>query len=540
MFNLLTEPLIRYRESGGATRDASLPEVYAALMADSVEAFPALRSHQRHAWHAFLVQLGAMAMHHAGLDMPPTDAGEWCLIIRALTPDCPDDEAWQLVVDDITKPAFMQPPAKDWTSYDFREKELFRSPDALDMLDTAKNHDLKASVASDAEVQDWIFALIAMQTMNGQVGRGNYPIARMNSGDGSRAAFSVTPFLRTGGHIRRDIGVLLARSWEIMEEIPFDWEGPGLLWTRQWDGERETLPLQSLHPFFIEICRRRRLSFDEKSDLYAAKAPSEGRLIDAAKNRGVVGDPWTLVNLGDKKGIKALTLQTDSFSYKEVTKYLTSGDWRRPILSVPVQGERSVNLTMLGIRRKKGGQTEGYYERIIPVRSERLQNAMLRNTAGLESANLGVIAQDRVSQVGKAQGILKEAIATFIARGKDLRRELTPNERRRIRADAETWSDRLDDIVDATFFDDLQEEFEETDPDQQLTIRYRWLRNDKEQNGVINHARALLYAAEDSLPCPAIHYYKARTAAEGLFEGWIRGGSGFPDLFPDPNEEAQE
>ena len=280
MHNLMTAPLIRYRQSSEATREASLPEVYAALMADEVEAFPALRPHQRHAWHAFLVQLGAMAMHHEGLDVPPTDADEWRRIIRALTPDWPDDEPWQMVVDDITQPAFMQPPAKDWTNYD--KKELIQSPDALDLLDTAKNHDLKTSVAMDANEEDWAFALIAMQTMNGQVGRGNYPIARMNSGDGSRTGFSVTPFLRVGGHIQRDIRVLLVRSPEIMEELPFNWEGPGLLWTRQWDGEREKLPLLSLHPFFIEVCRRRRLMLGSNGRIYAMKAGSDGRLIAAA------------------------------------------------------------------------------------------------------------------------------------------------------------------------------------------------------------------------------------------------------------------
>ena len=70
MFNLLTEPLIRIDTSRRGRIDASLPEVYAALMADEVEAFLALRPHQHHAWHAFLVQLGAMAMHCDGWTPP--------------------------------------------------------------------------------------------------------------------------------------------------------------------------------------------------------------------------------------------------------------------------------------------------------------------------------------------------------------------------------------------------------------------------------------------------------------------------------------
>ena len=531
MLNILTDSLVRYRHSDGTVRKASLSEVYAALMADVVESFPALRPHQRHAWHAFLVQLGAMAMHRDGMDVPPLDADEWSRIIRALTSDWPEGEPWQLVVDDIKQPAFMQPPAKDWANYD--KKELIQSPDALDLLDTAKNHDLKTSVAMDANEEDWAFALIAMQTMNGQVGRGNYPIARMNSGDGSRTGFSVTPFLRAGAHIQRDIRVLLVRSPEIMEELPFNWDGLGLLWTRQWDGEREKLPLRSLHPFFIEVCRRRRLVIDSNGCMYAMKAGSDGRFIAAADNRGVVGDPWTLINLTDKKGIKSLTMQPGSFSYKEVSKYLTSGDWKRPILARPMQGETNISLTMNGIRRKKGGQTEGYYERVVPIRSEKLRTGMLRGGVGLDSPDLGNISQGRIDDVGKVQRILSHAIQTLANRGDSSNTKPEQRERARV------WLNRLDEIVDTTFFDDLQTEFE-ADVSERTAIRHSWLLNDADRSGVINHARALLYDAEDSLPCPSIYYYKAREAAESLFEGRIRGGSGFPDLFPDRDEEAQE
>ena len=111
MLNILTEPVIRLDLSGGVQKDANLPEVFAALVSDKVVSFPALRPHQRHAWHAFLVQLGAMAMHRAGgVDLPDI-ADEWAKLIRGLTPDFPEDEPWQLVVEDITKPAFMQAPA---------------------------------------------------------------------------------------------------------------------------------------------------------------------------------------------------------------------------------------------------------------------------------------------------------------------------------------------------------------------------------------------------------------------------------------------
>ena len=91
--NVLEDPLIRISTSNGSVVQASLPAVYAALMRDEIDAFPALRPHQRHAWHAFLVQLGALAIHSAGLNGPPDNADEWRRILRGLTAEFPDDAA---------------------------------------------------------------------------------------------------------------------------------------------------------------------------------------------------------------------------------------------------------------------------------------------------------------------------------------------------------------------------------------------------------------------------------------------------------------
>ena len=77
MFNLLNEPLIRTRLDDGATTALSLPEVYEELAADRVQAFPALRPHQRHAWHAFLAQLGVLATRRRGGPPPRTAFGWW-------------------------------------------------------------------------------------------------------------------------------------------------------------------------------------------------------------------------------------------------------------------------------------------------------------------------------------------------------------------------------------------------------------------------------------------------------------------------------
>ncbi len=520
MYNILTERLIRMDKSDGARVKASLPDVYEALMADEVEAFPALRPHQRHAWHAFLSQLGAMAMHNAVLSEPPTNADEWRRIIRALTSEWPNDEPWQLVVDDITRPAFMQPPAasKDRLS-DYR-KNVITAPDELDMLVTSKNHDLKGSVGTQAGVDDWLFALITLQTMDGNPGR-NPGIARMNGAHGNRPSFSLAPLSGMGAHVRRDIVLLLDYRPTLIQKYPMVGDGIGLLWTQEWDGEaKEALNLDKLDPLFIEICRLVRLCDD--NSLYAIKATAKSNRIQAKAMNGIVGDPWTPVN---RKENKSLTLAVGGFTYKRIAEYLRG--WEHPALLKQTRAERrsSEDMTLVARAMVRGqGKTEGYYERPIVLRP--------RTVRRLDTQELGTIAKGMIDDVAKVQSILRHSVSVFAAGGND---DISDEHRSR----ANTWANKLDEIVDATFFDDLQNELAK-DASERRAVRDKWLLNgtvgngviDERGDGVINRAKRILYDAEDTLPCREIRRYKARTRAESAFEGMIRSGNrGFPDLF---------
>ena len=532
MHNLLTDQLIRYRDGSRGPLEASLPEVFAALVDNRVESFSALRPHQRHAWHAFLVQLGAIAMQRAGLDAPPTGAGEWRQIIRALTLNWPDDEPWQLVVEDITMPAFMQPPATSGgREQDYRSEVA--TPDELDMLVTSKNHDLKSAVAERAEGDSWIFALITLQTMEGFGGAGNYGISRMNGGLGNRPAFSLAPRSQTPGpHVRRDIEAVLELMPEISAGFPGTSGGYGLLWTLPWDGNpAEALLISQLHPLYIEVCRRVRLKSAETGQIDGIRATSKASRISSKALNGRTGDPWAVI---DTKGEKVLTLSAGGFHYKRVTEYLTSGDFARPPLLQLTGSERRSQRPMQLVARamvRGQGKTEGYFERTIPV-GHRLSSAMLRrNTA--EREDIGAIAKERLDEIGRVQRILSHAIQVFAARGDSNR--TTPEHRERARP----WLNRLDAIIDANFFDDLQQEFEVEDREERTKIRRLWLLDDDGRSGVINHARALLSDASGSLPCPAIHYYRARQAAEGLFEGRLRGNNGLPELFNNDKMEGE-
>ena len=524
MLNILTEPVIRMDTAAGR-RIASLPEVYAALMADEVNAFPALRPYPRHSWHAFLVQLGAMAVHLAGRSEPPSDAAEWAGLIRGLTQNWPDDEPWQLVVDDITVPAFMQPPAQSADKMaDY--KNAVATPDELDLLVTSKNHDLKSAVVSNANADDWLFALVSLQTMEGFGGPGNYGISRMNSGVGSRPAFSLTPSTRPGVHARRDISVLMEQHPSLVSGV-----GPSLLWTLPWDGTAdEALTLDRLAPLYIEICRRVRLRSAADGQLSAVRANSKATRINAKASNGVTQDPWTPIDLRDKKGDKALTLPGGGFTYRRIVDYLNSTKFKPPALAKPTPAEQRSPDTMQLVARamvRGMGKTEGHYERIIPIRNK-ARTAMLRG--GNAADDLGSLAQSRVEQIGAVQRILSHAIQAFLARG-----DASGNrpEHRRLAA---PWLNRLDEIVDDRFFDDLQNEFDSDDQAERENIRYQWLRD-----FVIHRARGILQDATDSLPCPAMFRYQARVGAEGLFEGRVRQGGSLPgNLFPERGDDNDD
>ena len=92
---------------------------------------------------------------------------------------------------------------------------------------------------------------------------------------------------------------------------------------------------------------------------------------------------------------------------------------------------------------------------------------------------MGDIAKARIDEIGKVQRILSHAIQVFAARGDS--GKVSPEHR----ALAGSWLNRLDGIVDARFFEDLQEEFEANENERQ-GIRNHWLMNES-KDGVVDH-----------------------------------------------------
>ena len=226
-----------------------------------------------------------------------------------------------------------------------------RRLDELDMLVTSKNHDLKASMGTQASADDWIFALITLQTMEGFGGAGNYGISRMNGGLGSRPAFSLAPPGGPSTHVKRNIEALLS-------DYPLGSGRHELLWLLPWDGAsaQRLLPTE-LAPLYIEVCRRVRLRRDESGNIHAIRTSSKAARIEGKDIKGRTGDPWTPHN-PNRDGLP-LTLSGGGFNYKRVQEYLA--DWDSPDLLKPTVDEQHSNETMQLVARgmvRGQGKTE--------------------------------------------------------------------------------------------------------------------------------------------------------------------------------------
>lgn len=496
--NLLADRTIR-AGIGGEVRHLSLPETIEALMRDEVDAFPALRPHQRHAWHMFLVQLCAIALHRAGEQAIPAKAGDWADLLLGLTDDAA--EPWSLVVADLSKPAFLQPPVPEDDLAAL--KNTIPTPDALDVLITAKNFDLKAAVAADAQPDDWLFALVSLQTMEGFLGAGNYGVARMNGG------FSARPFLGLaplgggmGAHLYRDIRAMLAGRDQLLHEYGglYDEEGIALVWLEPWDGAA-SLRLTRLDPWFIEICRRIRFVPEGEGFRVVGGGTAAAR-IDAKAQNGKTGDFWAPVN--DAEG-KSFSLNARGFSYRVLCRLLF-GDgserlFRLPPAMIAQPGETDMALVARGVTRGQG-KTEGFHERIVPV-----HRGLMRATTDEDvRQTLGQIADRQQREIAQITGALRLGCAV-IAKGGGAEKPGKDDY-----ALAEPYTRRLEAEAEAGFFDTLERRFSEGD-----AAKAGYLRD------LIQTAQKLLAEASEAIPCAAHARWRARVRAPAAFRGALWG-----------------
>ncbi|AHJ65828.1 Hypothetical protein GbCGDNIH4_1693 [Granulibacter bethesdensis CGDNIH4] len=491
MYCLLSHPVFRV-VTRTETHVLTLPGALAALMLDKVDNFTALRPHQQHAWHMFLAALGAIALHRADQSAIPETEEKWKDLLLDLTDQA--EEPWSLIVDDLSKPAFLQPPVPEGK----REvlKNTVYTPDALDILITAKNFDLKAEVAVEAGLDEWVFALVSLQTMQGYSGATKYGIARMNGG------FSARPFLGLalpkggiGAHLRRDIRAMLAGRGKLLDMYrDYDDEGLALLWLEPWDG-KTSLSLDQLDPWFIEICRRVRLIKGVDQPIVALAVGSSAARIEAKAYNGITGDFWAPVY--DSEG-KSFSLDARGFSYRVLCKLLF-GEKKQRAARLPqsmqlLPDEQDMILVARGMVRGQG-KTEGFHERIIPTQ-RRIIDAINDDARRLELAEIADKQQQEVAQIISA---LRLGCAVVYAGGKDPSNDDY--------AYAGPYIDRLQAEAEADFFTIIHKRFEDDNGAKLLYLKH-----------LIFYANDLLVKASDSIPCSIQNRWRARVYAKNEFD----------------------
>ena len=442
---MLTDNVLPIQTANGAGY-ASLPEALARLCAGTLIGFDGLAAHQRHGWELFLYQIAALALVRSSEAAAVADDAAWRSLddldtwrdrLAALTPGCADT-AWSLVVGDLTRPAFLQPPIPTGKLDGFTMAG--RTPDEIDVLVTAKGHDVKAARAGAAAAHQWLFALVTLQTMQGYSGRGNFGIACMNGGFGSRPLLTTTPSRNLPARFRRGVqAALQARDRRLAsDDSSYHGERRLLLWLDPWDGE-SSLSLAGLDPLFVEVCRRIRLVRDGEGRATAWGRPSEVARVAVPKEaKGDLGDAWTPVGSG-----AALTVGPSGFDYRLLARLLTSGDSDLPPAMEPPPGRKGDLWLHAAVLVRGQGKTEGLHERWLPIPA-----AAHRALFGAaQTGAAGQLGKQMVADAGAARAALRLGLLALLQGGADKldQKDERPRE----------WLDRLDGEVDAVFFPHL-------------------------------------------------------------------------------------
>jgi CRISPR system Cascade subunit CasA len=443
--NLLTDKHLPVATTNGDLCHVNIPFLFGLLSENRVLDLPFLRPHQRAPWHSFCVQLAALALHRGGHDKVVTDAATWRELLRRLTADWPEDEPWRLIVEGLTKPAFMQPPVSGGSGDPHRTP--VGATDDLDILVTAKNHGVKQGIGTDASPAAWVAALVLLQTTGGFLGAGNYGIARMNGGFATRPWIGLVPPGGLGAHWRRDVTVLLQRrAWffERVEEFA-ETDGAALVWCLPWDGRR-SLGLDELDPWFIEVCRRVRLYRDDAGSITARSVGSSAPRVAAKERKGNVGDPWIPIDLGK-----------NSAAYNRAPRYgvmsevlFDRNQWLRPLLLEWHRGIDAATMTArFDVTVRGQGTTEGHHLREVVIEGEH-RLLLFQSDQGRD--RLAAIGREMIEQAGTLRNkVLKIPLLTLIQAGEaavDFRNKMA-------NAWAQPWLEQVDQAIELVFFDHL-------------------------------------------------------------------------------------
>lgn len=501
--NLLTESIFRTETKSGNEK-LNLPELLAAYGANRINQLTGIQRHQQDAFHVFLSYLAGAVLVRQNIDEPRQNEGFWRKGLLDLS-DSAGSHAWTLVVDDLSLPAFMQPPLPENTRF----TSTVATPDELDVLQTAKNHDVKRARAALSQLDSWVYALISVQTMSGFSGRGNQGISRMNSGFGNRAIVELTRSRTPGQRWIDAVKRLLKHRQKVLGE-PFGYDADGLVlvWLQPWDGATP-LELRELDPFYLEICRRIRFVGHgmgiEGARLSAADQPR----IAAKPLAGVVGDPWLPVDQremkrGGKVELKALTFPPSGITADHMRRLIFEQGVQLSVLQKPLpewKGRLYLNASVL-VRGQ--GVTDGFYEWVVMIPPEKVPSIF---ASSVEENPLEVLSRDAIDHAGLMQNrVLKPALFAHI---------LGAPERLRLDDDFAgaiwpIWARRFENLWSQQYFPWLWSVPESFSQDEAL---YGWVER------LHGYALQVLQEAEESMPAHSGRKYRIQVRVRNIFWG---------------------
>jgi len=514
-YSLISDPLIMVRKARDETVEATLPQVLGFLSRGNIHSFEALRFHQKQAWFCFLVQLAAIAMARGACDQLPNDPGSWKELLLLLTDG--DESPWSLVVEDLSEPAFMQSPVPEGSLEKAKYKSEVPTPDALDILVTSKNHDVKMRKILYPRPEHWIYALVTLQTLEGYLGKGNYGIVRMNGGFASRPLIEISPGLGWSTRFGKDVHILIKARRSLAEDYGYRLDGTALLWLQPWNGEKGTsLSLGECDPLFIEVCRRVRFKRDGEH-LHCMSANTNAARIGTLKEfHGITGDPWTPIH---KKDEKALTVAGGGFSYNLLNDILLSGEYLKPSCMSLEGFFHQDNFLIATVLVRGQGQTEGYHHRIIPV-PRKATSFLERPDQREKLAKRGehwVQTADRLQK-----SVLRPSLYVLLSGSS---RSLSTNQKKKLSASAARWLKGFDKSVDDVFFEELWQSVEMNQQESDI----RW------QTCLREFAEEQFLDAKRSSPKASMAEYRVTSAAEALFNASLRRE--LTALFPNTHDK---
>ncbi len=521
MNDLLRDPILGIQTPSGP-RGATLPEILAALSSGDLKSYAGQRPHQADVWHVFTVQLAAaiLARHpEVSPQSPPNDPAFWHRALLELSEN--SETAWQLVVNDVTKPAFFQHPLTGPSELkaDFKENSpKARTPDELDVLVTAKNHDLKMARIPASDIEAWVYAVVTYQTTSGFLGSGNYGVIRMNGGFANRPIVSMVSNTGASPRFLEELSIIVDQRANSIRGFHYKNNGIVLTWLKPWMRSGHQFARTELDPWFIEAARPLRMICRDGQH-FAIGATSKARQIGPKEpDGGDVGDPWIPIQTENKKGRAALSVSGEGWQVKLLCRLLFQEGYVLTPLQEPRKSDHTLWFTGSALVRGQG-TTEGFHRIEFPV-PPKVQGWLVEPN---EREHLARRAQEFIKTAGEMGKALYLALMTLAEGG--------PSDTDPKREDTSKWaaeSERaFNQFWQSKFFPALWGSLEEEDDPAIL----RWA-------SVLRPAAdRLLEDAPNRLPIPTARRYRGICRARGAFLGKLKKSGLLADT-PTAEEEV--